>query len=61
MHMIRIEIAEQRHDFISTEIVCFIYNVHGFALQFFAIDTSFLYAHLHLNLIYLPAIYSQNR
>jgi len=61
MHMIRIEIVEQRHDFVSTDIVCFIYNVHGFVLQFFAIDTLFLYARLHFNLIYLPATYSQHR
>jgi len=61
MHMIRIEIAEQRHDSVYNDIVCFIYNVHGFVLQFLAIDTSFLYTHLHFNLICLPATYSQHR
>jgi len=58
--MIRIEMAEQRHDFVSIDIGCYIYNVHGFVLQFFAIDTLFLYAHLHLNLICFPATSSQH-
>ena len=58
--MIRIEMAVQRHDFVSIDIVCYIYNVHGFVLQFFAIDNSFLYAHLDFNLICFPATSSQH-